>query len=70
MKKIPVIDLGKCNECESCLEMCPTAFRRNKETGYFEVIDLPVYPEEGVEEAMSMWPTDCITWEEVETDQT
>jgi len=65
MRKIPVIDLGNCNECESCLEVCPTVFQRNKETGLIEVIDLSEYPEEEVEEAMSLCPTDCITWEEV-----
>ena len=70
MRKIPVIDLGRCNECESCLEVCPTVFRRNKETGLIEVIDLPEYPEKEVEEAMSLCPTDCITWEEMERDQT
>jgi ferredoxin len=66
MRKIPVIDLGKCNECESCLEVCPAVFRRNKETGLIEVIDLPEYPEDDVEEAMSLCPKDCITWDEVE----
>jgi ferredoxin len=65
MKKVPVIDLGKCSECESCLEICPSVFRKNKETGLFEVVDLPEYPEEEVEEAMSMCPADCITWEEI-----
>jgi ferredoxin len=65
MRKVPVIDLWKCSECESCLEICPSVFRRNKETGLFEVIDLLEYPEEEVEEAMSMCPVDCITWEEI-----
>ncbi len=65
MRKIPVIDLGRCNECEACLEVCPTVFRRNSETGLIEVIDLPEYPEEEVEEVMSLCRTDCITWMEV-----
>jgi len=65
MRRIPVIDLNKCNDCESCLELCPTVFKRNEETGYVEVIDLDEYSEEEVQEAISMCPTDCITWEDV-----
>ena len=64
MKKYPVIDLNQCTDCESCLEICPGVFRRNTETGYIEVLDLKEYPEECVEEAISICPTDCITWEE------
>ena len=64
MRRIPVIDLNKCNECESCLELCPTVFKRNEETGYVEVIDLDEYSEEEVQEAISVCPTDCITWED------
>ena len=64
MRKIPVIDLGACNDCESCLELCPAVFKRNEETGLIEVADLTAYPEEMVREAISMCPADCITWEE------
>jgi len=64
MGKIPVIDIGTCSDCESCLELCPTIFKRNRETGLIEVVDLTEYPEEMVQEAISMCPTDCITWEE------
>ncbi len=65
MRKVPVIDMSKCTDCESCLELCPTIFKRNKETGYIEVIDLHEYSEEEVHEATSMCPADCIAWEEV-----
>ncbi len=65
MKKIPVIDLSECTDCDSCLEICPAVFKRNEETGHIEVIDLPQYPEEKVQEAISMCPADCIFWEEV-----
>ena len=65
MKKIPVIDIGKCTDCESCLAMCPEVFRRNTETGYIEVSDLPVYPEELIDQVISFCPADCISWEEV-----
>ena len=62
--KIPVIDLGDCIQCESCIEVCPTVFRKNSETGILEVIDLSEYPEEDVHQAISVCPTDCITWED------
>ncbi len=63
---IPVIDIGVCNDCGSCIEICPTIFKRNNETGLIEVIDLPKYPEDHVQEAMSVCPTDCIAWEKAQ----
>jgi ferredoxin len=65
MKKVPAIHLGECTDCESCLEVCPHIFRRNDETGQIEVMDLSEYSEEEVQEAISICPTECITWEEV-----
>lgn len=64
-RKIPVIDLGRCTDCESCVETCPAVFRRNNETGLIEVIDLPEYPGKEVQEAISICPAECITWEEI-----
>ncbi|MBW2029676.1 MAG: ferredoxin [Deltaproteobacteria bacterium] len=64
MRKVPVIDPSRCNDCQSCIELCPGVFRKNKETGAIEIIELPDYPEDEVEEAMSMCPEDCISWEE------
>jgi ferredoxin len=64
MSKVPVIDLSRCTDCESCLEICPAVFKRNNETGIIEVVELSEYPEEDVREVMSVCPTDCITWEE------
>ncbi len=64
MHTIPVIDIGKCTDCESCLEICPIVFKRNSETGYIEVIDLSEYPENEVQQAISMCPADCIGWAE------
>ncbi len=61
--KIPVIDLGECVGCEACLELCPTVFKRN-DLGYIEVIDLPEYPEEEIEEIIKNCRGQCITWEE------
>lgn len=66
MKKIPHIDISECTDCESCLEFCPSVFKKNKETGLIEVVDLSEYPEADVEEAMSMCPANCISWEETE----
>jgi ferredoxin len=63
-KKIPSIDLSRCTGCDSCLEICPEVFRRNRETGLIEVVDLCQYPENEVQEAISICPADCITWED------
>lgn len=63
MKRIPVIDLGRCSECGGCIEIAPTVFRYNTETGMMEVIDLDRYPEDLVDEAIKNCPEDCITWE-------
>jgi ferredoxin len=60
--KVPIIDLGECVDCEACLDLCPSVFRRN-DTGYIEVVDLEEYPEEEVEEAIKNCPADCIAWE-------
>jgi ferredoxin len=63
MAKVPVLDLGSCTDCEGCIEVCPEVFRRN-DMGFIEVIDLPAYPEECVQEAIKCCPADCISWEE------
>lgn len=64
VSKIPLIDRSDCTDCESCIDLCPQVFRRNKETGCIEVAELSEYPEEAVEEAMAMCPGDCIAWQE------
>ena len=63
-KKIPSIDLSRCTGCDSCIEVCPAVFRRNEETGIIEVVDLSEYPQDDVQEAISICPADCITWED------
>jgi ferredoxin len=65
MKKIPVIDIRRCTGCESCLEMCPEVFKRNSETGFIEVADLPLYPYDLVDQVIGICPADCIRWEEI-----
>jgi len=59
--KIPDIDLGACNLCMGCIEICPEIFRFN-DAGYIEIIDLPKYPEEEVNDVIMMCPEDCIAW--------
>ena len=63
---IPVVDLGECTDCGSCVEVCSEVFERDSETGYLKVIELPEYPVDCVQEAISVCPTDCITWEKSE----
>jgi ferredoxin len=63
-KAFPVIDLGRCNGCEGCVEIAPEVFRYNRETGMIEVIDLPEYPVEKVNEAIKICPQDCISWQD------
>ena len=63
MKKIPVIDLGRCTECAGCIEIAPEVFRYNTATGMMEVVDLLRYPEDLVDEAIKNCPEKCISWE-------
>jgi ferredoxin len=63
-KVFPVIDLGRCNRCQGCIEIAPEVFRYNKETGFIEVIDLQKYPEDKINEAIKYCPEDCISWDE------
>ena len=65
MTRVPLIDIGKCTGCESCIEICPDIFKRNDQTGNIEIVDLTEYPEEILLEVISLCPADCITLEEV-----
>jgi len=62
MKEAPVIDIRECSDCGSCLEVCPTVFRRNEVSGFIETRDLPEYPEDEIREAINCCPRDCIAW--------
>ena len=64
LMKIPVVDICECIDCEACLEMCPTVFRRN-EAGYIEVIELEEYSKQELDEIIMNCPGQCITWEEI-----
>jgi len=64
LKKIPVIDLAECIDCESCISLLPDIFKRNPDTGCIEVAELSEYPENEIEQVMSMCPGDCVTWQQ------
>ena len=64
VNKAPFIERSECTDCESCIDLCPQIFRRNRETGCIEVADLHEYPEEAIQEVMAMCPGDCISWQE------
>ncbi len=63
MRLTPVIDFSECTDCGSCLEVCPEVFVKKSETGYIEVVYFQEYPEDCVQEAISVCPADCIAWE-------
>ena len=62
--KIPEIDLSECVDCEACLDLSPTVFRKN-DAGYIETIELAEYPEEEINEIIKNCPAQCVTWIEV-----
>ena len=62
MKK-PVIDLADCSRCGGCVDAYPHLFRMN-DAGFIEVIEMALYPEDEVNEAIKYCPEDCIHWEE------
>ncbi len=66
MNKIPVIDRAECTDCESCLNMAPSMFRRNEETGCIEIVEAKDYPETVLQEIIPLCPGRCIGWEEDE----
>ena len=43
--------------------MCPDVFFLN-ESGFIQVADRAVYPEDEVDEAIKYCPEDCISWDE------
>lgn len=59
-----MVDLIRCSDCDTCVDLCPEVFQRNPDTGRIEVADLSEYPEEKISEIISNCPKDCIEWEE------
>lgn len=66
MKRILIIDIGRCSDCYGCIEIAPNVFRVNEATGRMEVVDMKTYPEDIILEAIKNCPKDCIYWEESE----
>ena len=64
LSRIPVIDTASCTGCDTCIELCPEVFRKREDTGLIEILDLSEYPENIIQEVISLCPADCITWEE------
>jgi len=60
--KVPVVDIGPCTLCMGCVAVCPEVFQQN-DAGYIDVIELEIYPQETVNEAIKYCPEDCIRWE-------
>lgn len=61
MAKQLYIDPEECISCESCVELCPEAFRMSSTGSYAEVVD-PHSKEECVGEAIDTCPVECISW--------
>jgi ferredoxin len=61
--RTPTVELSECIKCGVCVELCPEVFRMN-DAGFIDLIDLPDYPENEVNEAIKYCPVDCIYWDE------
>jgi len=59
--KVPIVELSECIVCGVCVETCSHVFRLN-DAGYIEIIELAVYPEPDVNDAIKYCPVDCIYW--------
>lgn len=64
--KVPYVDLGECSFCEGCIEVSPSVFMLNQDTGNIEVAELDEYPVVEVDEAIMYCPEDCIHWEDIQ----
>lgn len=60
--RMPVVDIVACTLCMGCVEVAPDVFQLNEDTGHIEVMDLYVYPEDAVNEAIKYCPVDAIEW--------
>lgn len=60
--QVPIVELSECIVCGVCVETCPQVFRLN-DAGYIEVMELSVYPESDVNDAIKYCPVDCIHWD-------
>ena len=63
--KIPVVDLSLCTVCLGCLDAAPDVFQLS-EAGYVVVVEMEVYPENDVNDAIKYCPEDAIYWDDKE----
>lgn len=61
MAKELYIDHDECVACESCVELCPAAFRMADSGEYAEVVDTQC-DADCVEDAITTCPVECIEW--------
>lgn len=64
MSRKVYIDEEECIGCGSCEEICPEVFKLNEGTDKAEVIKPEGGPEDLIEEAIGLYPAECIHWEE------
>ncbi len=60
MAKLIVINQHECIGCETCVELCPSAFRFNENEEKAYVIEGADPDEECVQEAIDSCPASCI----------
>ena len=61
--KVPYVDIGVCTMCMGCVDLAPEVFLAN-DMGNISVVEMQVYPQEAVDEAIKYCPEDAIWWEE------
>jgi len=61
--KRPVVELSDCILCEVCVAVSAAVFKLN-DAGFIEVMEMQVYPEYEVNEAIKNCPANCIFWDE------
>lgn len=62
--RVPVVDMAECMDCDACLEICPSVFKKN-DMGFIQVVESNEYPEAQVDECIKNCPCQCIHWEDV-----
>jgi ferredoxin len=62
MSTVAAVDQDECIACESCVQICPEAFRMNDE-GKAEFI-ASGKGAECIQEAMDTCPVECIHWQD------
>jgi len=63
MAKKVVIDEPECTACGSCVEACPEVFSLEDGADAAKVIKPTGGPEDKIQEAIDICPTQCINWE-------